>query len=70
MGGPDVPGNRIAVCDTGHRNIHTLMGPLAVHGTQPTLGNFLEREYAIRGVNEWIADGKPGNPHAAYGLPH
>lgn len=25
MGGPDVPANRVDVCPTGHRNVHTLL---------------------------------------------
>lgn len=72
MGGPDEESNWLWVCDTGHRNIHTLMGPLANKGVQPKQGTVLERQYAIEGVNRWIVAGRPGDSHAAYALanPH
>jgi hypothetical protein len=68
MGGPDVAGNRALVCDTGHRNVHTLMGPLVNVGIMPRGGTRRERELAREGFDRWVAAGRPGNPHAAYGL--
>lgn len=68
MGGADDPGNWSWVCDTGHRNVHTLMGPLANDGAMPPGGTRTERALARAGVDRWIAAGRPGNPHAAYGV--
>lgn len=70
MGGADNESNWVYVCDTGHRNIHTLMGPLANKGVQPTKGTVVERAYAVEGYQRWVSSGKPGDPHAAYGLVH
>jgi hypothetical protein len=30
-GGPDVPGNKVVVCATGHNNIHDLLRQFEVH---------------------------------------
>lgn len=68
MGGPDEASNWLFCCDTGRRNIHTLMGPLANHGAEPITGTASERAAAIDGYNRWVAAGRPGNPHAAYGI--
>lgn len=68
MGGPDEPGNWAWTCDTGHRNVHTLMGPLANDGAMPAGGTRAERALAREGFDRWVAAGKPGNPHAAYGV--
>lgn len=69
-GGPDTPDNWLMVCDTGHRNLHTLMGPLFDGGPLPSGGTQTERATAKDALTRWIAAGKPGNPHAAYGLTH
>lgn len=68
MGGPDEPGNKILICPTGHSNIHRLMGPRANGHAMPAGGTDTERRYAELGVQRWINAGRPGNPHAAYGL--
>ena len=68
MGGPDVAANWLSCCPTGHFNIHALMGPLANGKPMPSGGTTSERAYAQRGVDAWVAAGKPGDPHAAYGL--
>lgn len=70
MGGADAPSNRVRVCDNGHRNVHHLMGQLANHDVMPNGGNQSERDLAALGVKLWIAAGRPGDPHAAYGLHH
>lgn len=60
-GGPDTPANRVTVCETGHANLHDLMWRL-VNGHDITgLGARTERAYALRGVAEWTAAGKPGS---------
>lgn len=70
MGGADSPENWLYVCDTGHRNVHTLMGPLANEGKMASGGTKSERAAAQEGYDKWVAAGKPGNPHSAYGLVH
>lgn len=70
MLGPDDESNWMYVCDTGHRNIHTLMGPLVNKGVMPAGGTRTERAAAQAGYDKWVAAGKPGNSHAAYGLHH
>jgi hypothetical protein len=68
MGGPDDPGNWLWTCDTGHRNVHALLGPLANRGAMPVGGTRTERAAAQAGFDRWVAAGRPGNPHAAYAL--
>lgn len=70
MGGADEAGNWLFCCPTGHYNIHALMGPLANTGTMPAGGTVLERRWAQEGYDRWVAAGRPGNPHGAYGLAH
>jgi hypothetical protein len=71
MGGPDVPWNWLDVCDTGHRNVHTILGPMCQDGPRfgkvGRRGTRTERDAAKRGFSAWVAAGKPGNPHAAFG---
>ena len=67
MGGADVSENRVAVCDTGHRNAHMELAAL-VFGTPSPGGTKSEKALAQRGYDAWVAADKPGNPHAAYAL--
>jgi len=62
MGGHDVPANRVQACDTGHYNIHRLLGDLIEHGKMRVGGARKERALAQQGFDAWIAAGKPGNP--------
>jgi hypothetical protein len=74
MGGPDEPGNTVDCCDSGHRNIHTLMGELVTADTKGgpvpvlTRGTKEEQRLAIDGYARWVAAGRPGSPHAAYAM--
>lgn len=68
MGGPDSAGNRVRCCDNGHRAVHTLLGPLANGHPMPAEGSDAERALAQEGYDRWVRAGKPGDPHAAYGL--
>lgn len=61
MGGPDLPANKIPVCDTGHYNIHRLLGSL-IDGKPLTAGHREERRLAQAGYDAWVAAGKPGRP--------
>lgn len=63
MGGADIAENWVWVCDTGHYNIHRLMGYLLSGKPKlPALGARAERALAKRGYDEWIAANKPGRP--------
>jgi hypothetical protein len=74
MGGPNEPGNWLDCCDTGHRNLHTLLGPMCQKGTPgwgtlpPHTGARAEQHWAREAFERWVGMGCPGNPHAAYGL--
>lgn len=68
MGGPTEPANLVTVCPTGHYNIHAAMAAL-VFGTPVPKVTREELRIATLGYQRWIDAGKPGNPHAAYGLP-
>ena len=73
MGGPDAPDNLAACCPTGHYNTHSYMAWLIfgkATGAPEPVHTSSERELAQQGVDKWTAAGKPGNPHASYGLPH
>lgn len=61
MGGPNVPANKIAVCDTGHYSIHRLLGYL-IDGKPLPSGHHEERRLAQAGYDAWVAAGKPGRP--------
>lgn len=63
-GGPDDPANRITCCETGHANLHHLMWRLVQGYSIAGMGTRTERSYASRGVNEWLAAGKPGSIEA------
>lgn len=67
MGGPDLASNWAWCCDTGHRNVHTLMGPIANGKPMPARGTASERALAQAGYDGWVALGRPGDPHSAYG---
>lgn len=62
MGGPDTPGNQVLVCDTGHYNIHRLLGDLIQSGKMRTGGSKTERQLALAGFDAWVAAGRPGTP--------
>jgi hypothetical protein len=68
MGGANAPSNRVRVCDNGHRAVHTLLGSLAHDRAMPDEGTPSERAMAQEGFRRWVAAGRPGDPHAAYGL--
>lgn len=63
MGGdPDDPANHVWSCDTGHYNIHRILGHL-IDGTDPgRFGTEEEKALALRGYKAWLAAGKPGRP--------
>ena len=67
-GGPDLESNWLWVCDTGHRDLHYLMGPIFNGKPMPAGGTAKERATAKLALQEWVAMGKPGDGHAAYGL--
>jgi hypothetical protein len=71
MGGPDDESNWLDACDTGHRNVHTILGPMCQDGPgfgkAGRRGTASERAAARRGFEAWVAAGRPGNPHAAFG---
>jgi hypothetical protein len=67
MGGPSVPDNKVVVCPTGHFNVHAVLAALVFDQPQPKATRN-EVELARRGYEAWIAAGKPGNAHGAYGL--
>lgn len=69
MGGPDVPANRVEICPTGHANVHAVMAAIVFDKPVPA-STRTEAHLARRGYEMWVAAGRPGNPHAAYGLPH
>lgn len=62
MGGPDVPDNKVEVCDTGHYNVHRLLGDLIREGKMRPEGSARERVLANEGFTQWVAAGKPGTP--------
>jgi hypothetical protein len=63
MGGPDQPGNRVAVCGTGHDNIHTDLRALCAAGDRAVLsGTRREQALARAGYDAWVAAGRPGTP--------
>lgn len=67
MGGPDIETNRVTICPTGHFNVHTVMAAL-VFGHPVPKSTRNERDLAQAGFDAWVAAGRPGNPHASYGL--
>lgn len=69
MQGPDVPENKVRICPTGHANVHAIMAAL-VFGHPVPKGSRSEYELARQGYARWVDAGRPGNPHASYGLVH
>lgn len=69
MGGPDEDANIVVVCPTGHFNIHAALAALVFNHPMPRVARS-ERQLAMTGYKRWVAAGKPGSPHAAYGLTH
>lgn len=70
-GGPDEEYNRVAVCPTGHRNIHRLLDALRAtaegRATPPKQNEWGEgeRDIAHRGFEAWFDAGggpPPGEP--------
>lgn len=74
MGGKDVPENQIKTCDTGHYNIHRLLGILETRDKQVPVtgpgqkkfgkadpGTSTEQALAMRGFEAWVAAGRPGS---------
>ena len=64
MGGADAPANRVAVCDTGHYNIHRLLDDL-IRSNGASMrrgGGHTERALAQAGYDQWAAAGFPGRP--------
>lgn len=62
MGGLVIPDNQIDTCDTGHYNIHRLLGMLIKDLARGTLGTKYERKLALDGYRAWVNAGKPGRP--------
>jgi hypothetical protein len=60
MGGPDVAGNLVRVCPTGHANVHRAIRAL-IRGV-PAEGTRSELVLARHAVEAWTAAGKPGRP--------
>lgn len=58
MGGPDEPWNVLAVCPTGHVNVHLMLR--ALHTGAPLRGGHGERRIAALGLALWTAAGQPG----------
>lgn len=69
MGGPNLASNRVEVCPTGHANVHAVLAAL-VFDKPPPRSSRTERHLAEVGLQMWNDAGRPGNPHAAYGLDH
>jgi hypothetical protein len=67
-GGWDTRDNYVYVCDSGHRNLHHLIGALYNDDPMPKGGTRMERALAKDSYARWVAMGKPGNRHGAYGL--
>lgn len=64
MGGPDVKANKIAICPTGHANVHRAMRKL-IDGLPVKVtvdGTKTEIELAHSGFAQWDAAGRPGKP--------
>jgi hypothetical protein len=61
MGGSDTPENKVAVCDTGHYNIHRLLEDLGLMGKMRRGGTRTERKYAQQGYDAWVKAGRPGH---------
>jgi len=61
MGGPDTLENKVWTCDTGHYNIHRLMGQIETQGHMAGHeGTARERVLAQQGYAMWVDAGKPG----------
>lgn len=60
MGGPDVPGNKVSICPTGHTNVHMLLREWVRLGAEPPWEvrqryHPAERDLAERGFRDWAA---------------
>lgn len=62
MGGADTPANRVAVCGTGHANVHVNMRRLCRDAQARLVGTRSERALARAGFEAWVAAGRPGRP--------
>lgn len=67
MLGPNIPSNKVRVCPTGHFNIHAVLAAL-VFGHDIPRSSRHERHLAEVGFQMWVDAGRPGSPHAAYGI--
>lgn len=65
-GGPDIPANRVTICESGHGNVHAVMWAL-VNGRPPPRCARTELAMARQGVAEWRAAGEPGSVRAFMG---
>ena len=61
MDGPDVDDNKVDICDTGHYNVHVILGLLILGRSMPH-GHNAEKKIALTGYHDWVAAGKPGHP--------
>jgi hypothetical protein len=68
MGGPNEPENKVIICPTGHFNVHAVLAALVFDKPAVPKATRMETELAHRGYEAWLAAGRPGNPHGAYGL--
>lgn len=59
MGGPDTAGNKVSICQTGHRNIHHLIH-LMIRNLPLPKAHVHEKKLAQAGIAQWEAAGKPG----------
>jgi hypothetical protein len=61
MDGPDEDDNKLDICDTGHYNVHVILGLLILSRNMPH-GHNAEKKIALTGFNDWVRAGKPGHP--------
>lgn len=66
MGGTSDADNMVTICPTGHYNVHAAMAALVFDKPVPRVTKE-ELRLAQLGFDRWVAAGKPGNPHAAWG---
>ena len=67
MGGPNIASNIVTICPTGHANVHAALAALVFEKPMPKVARS-ELKLAKLGYDRWVAAGRQGNPHAAYGL--
>lgn len=64
MAGANDPANEVEICDTGHYNVHRLLGDLirSDGAAMRKGGTHAERDLARAGWAAWVKAGKPGHP--------